>query len=321
MDMWNKLDPELVEPLRGALEAMGGGTDLGDLAGARAMMDGMIATIKEQAPPIEGVERKDLATPGRDGDPSVALRLYRPDGATGALPVLLWMHPGGFALGSIELDDLMVAQMAKDVRCAIVSVDYRLAPEHPYPAALHDCYAALEHVASNAESLGLRRDRIAVGGSSAGGGLAAALALMARDRGEIDIAFQLLIYPAINDRNVAPADDEHPDTLFWTRDNNILAWRMYLGDLADDDANLVYAAPYRATELRGLPPAYIAVGELDLFIDDNIEYANRLKEAGVKTELRVYPGAFHAFDAFAPMSAVAQQFVTHRNAALAAALA
>jgi len=319
MNMMERLDPELVEPLQGVLEAMGGGLDLGDIPAMRAMIDGMTAAIKAEVPPVEGVDASDHKAPGSNGDPDVLFRLYVPHGASGPLPGLIWMHGGGFALGGVELDDLMVAQFAKDTGVAILSVEYRLTPENPFPAALNDCYAVLKHVIGNAERLELDPDRIGVGGASAGGGLAAALALMARDRGELAIAFQLLIYPCINDLNNAPADDDHPDTLFWNRANNILAWNYYLGGASRADVS-PYAAPYRASDLGGLPPAYVAVGELDLFLDDNKEYARRLRSAGVPTELKLYPGAFHAFDVFAPMSSVAQRFVADRNAALIAAL-
>lgn len=320
MDMFARLDPELVEPLSGVLEAMGGGLDLNDIAGMRAMLQGMTAAIKEEAPPVEGVESEDRSAPGTNGAADVDLRIYRPAGATGNLPGLLWMHGGGFALGDIELDDLMAAQMAKDVGCTVVSVDYRLAPEDPYPAAIDDCYSALEYIAGNASDLGIREERIAVGGASAGGGLAAGLALLSRDRGQIPIAFQLLIYPAINDCNTAPADEDNPDTLFWNRANNILAWNYYLNGKAGDADVPAYAAPFRAENLSGLPPAYIPVGELDLFVEDNSRYAQRLIAASVPTELHIYPGAFHAFDVFAPMSSVSQRFLEDRNTILRRAL-
>lgn len=318
--MWDQVDPELREPLEQVLAAMGGGIDLSNVPGMRAMLDGMTAAVKAQAPPIEGVAMTDGKAPGIDGEPDTAFRIYRPEAASAQPPALVWMHAGGFTLGGIEMDDLMAAQLAKDIGCAVVSVEYRLAPEHPFPAALNDCYTVLNHVAVNGQSMGLAPDRIAIGGASAGGGLAAGLALMARDRGRIEIAHQLLIYPAINDKNTAPADAQHPDTLFWSRANNISAWKYYLGDSAGTDDVSAYAAPYRADDLSRLPPAYIAVGSLDLFIDDNVEYAKRLEAAGTPTRINVYPGAFHAFDVFAPASALAQRFIADRNDALRAVL-
>jgi acetyl esterase/lipase/alkylation response protein AidB-like acyl-CoA dehydrogenase len=320
MDMKQRLDPELVQPLDNLMAATGGGFNLHDLAATRAMVDAMVASVKAQVPPIGGVVTEDVKVPGGAGAPAVAVRIYRPAGRTDALPVLVWMHGGGWMLGGIELDDLMARQLAKDVRCAVVSVEYRLAPEHPYPAALEDCYAVVEWLAGSGALRGLDRQRIAVGGGSAGGNLAAGLALLARDRGKVDLHFQLLIYPAVNDRNVAQVSEGVAENLFWSRENTLLSWRAYLANGQGRADVPIYAAPARARDLAGLPPAYIAIGGIDMFLADNLDYAERLTAAGVSTELHVYPGAFHAFDAFAPMARVAQQFVNDRNAALQRAL-
>ncbi len=318
--MWQRLDPELVEPLEGLLEATGGGLDFNDISGTREMLDGLVAALAAEAPPIEGVETDDGYVAGLDGAPDVAIRLYRPAGVSGQLPASLWLHGGGWALGGIALDDLMCRQFAKDTRCVIVAVEYRLAPEHPFPAALEDCYAVLSWLEANAAELAIDPARVGVAGASAGANLAAGLALMARDHGAPGIAFLMLIYPAVDDTNLAPADASRPETLFWTRENNRLAWNAYLAGAAGGPDVPPYAAPARAQDLGGLPPAYIAVGALDLFLDDDASYACRLAAAGVPTELHVYPGAFHAFDVFAPMAAVSQRFLTDRNTALVRAL-
>ena len=318
--MMERLDPELVAPLEGFLGALGGGLDLENIAATRAMLDSIVAAINAEAPAIEGVETEDRQVPGPAGAPDVPVRIYRPANRSEPLPALLWMHPGGWVLGSLEMEHLMAAQLAKDAQAVIVSVNYRLAPEHPFPAAPEDCYAALKWVAAQADELGVERTRIAVGGSSAGGALAAALALMARDRGDVDLCLQFLLYPPLDDRHVAPAATQEPDTLFWTRGNSLVSWQAYLGDRFGADDVPAYAAVARAKDLRGLAPAHLAVGSLDLFAKDNLEYARRLIEAEVPTELHVYPGVCHAFDAFAPQSRVAQRFAGERIAVLKRAL-
>lgn len=311
------IDPEISAPLQGFLEATGGGFDLKDIPAMRQMTEGMIAGVKAAVPPIEGVQTEDYEAPGRDGGPSVRVRLYRPAHTVGEpLPALLWMHGGGWVLGDLELDDLLLAQLTKDVGCTVASVDYRLAPEHPFPAPLEDCYAALSWLAAEAPALGVDPLRIAVGGASAGGNLAAALALAARDRSGPRIAFQLLIYPALDDRTTGPATEDHPETLFWSRQNAIDAWAAYLGRAPGGEDVSPYAAPARADALGELPPAYLSVGTLDPFLDENIGYAQRLIDAGVPCELHVYPGAFHAFDVFAAEGRISRQFTADRNAVL-----
>jgi acetyl esterase/lipase len=316
MDMRQRLDPELVEPLDAIMTATGGGFDLGDIPATRAMVAAMIEAVKVEAPPVEGVTTEDRTVPSHGDDVEVPVRIYRPAGRDGPLPALLWMHAGGYVIGSIEFDDLMAAQLAVDVGCAVVSVDYRLAPENPYPAALNDSFGALEWLAAHGSEVGIDAGRIAVGGASAGGGLAAAICLLARDQGQAKPCFQLLIYPAINDRNIEQVSDTVPENLFWSRENALIGWNAYLeGRQAGQDVPS-YAAAFRAENLEGLPPAFIPVGSVDMFVGDCMDYAGRLIDAGVATELHVYPGAFHAFDAFAPMSRVSQQFVTDRNSAL-----
>ena len=184
-----------------------------------------------------------------------------------------------------------------------VSIEYRLAPEAPYPAPLDDSYAGLLWTAQHAEELGIDPDRIVVAGASAGGGLAAGLALLARDRGEVSLAFQLLIYPMIDDRNVTPST-RIEGLPVWSRTANELGWRCYLGELSGSDDIPAYAAATRTESVAGLPPAWIGVGSLDPFRDEDIEYASRMLAAGITAELHVYPGAPHGFEMIVPTSAV-----------------
>jgi acetyl esterase/lipase len=316
MTMRHRLDPELTAPLDAWLNATKGGINLHDIPTTRKMMDELAAAQMAKAPPIEGVSIEDRYAPGPAGAPEVFIRIYQPTDRPAALPALLWIHGGGYVLGSVERDDLLAKHLARVGQCVVASVEYRLAPEHPFPAPVEDCYAALKWLSAHSADFGVNTSRIAIGGASAGGGLAAGLALLARDRAEVEVAFQLLIYPMIDDRNVAPASETVPDTFVWSRENNRMGWRAYLGREPGGADVSPYAAAARGTDLTGLPPAYIPVGDLDLFLDENIIYAQRLLAAGVPTELHVYPGAFHGFNGFAPGAEVSRRFNTDRDNAL-----
>ena len=321
MGMFDRVDPELVPPLQAFMElAGGGGLSVRDIPATRAQMAAMGEAQRAGLPEIPGIVSTDHQAPGYDGAPELLVRVYSPENPSGPLPGLLWIHGGGYVIGNVEQDDFRCRGLAQSCGCVVASVEYRLAPETTHPGPLNDCYAGLLWFAEHASELGVDRGRIAIGGASAGGGLAAGLGLFARDRGEVEVAYQLLIYPMIDDTNVAPASDSVPDTLVWTRESNLIGWRSLLGQEPGGSDISMYAAASRATDLSGLPPTYISVGDIDLFVAEDIDYAQRLVAAGVPTELHVYPGAYHGFDGFAAMSRLAQQFNQDRDAALRRAL-
>jgi acetyl esterase/lipase len=203
------------------------------------------------------------------------------------------IHGGGFVIGSIDAEHAGAALTAIDTGAVVVSVEYRLAPEHPYPAGLDDCYAALCFVHAEADALGVDPARVALVGASAGGGLAAATALVARDRGGPPVCFQLLAIPELDDRLATPSMERFVDSPLWNRPLAVQSWKAYLGELAGTAEVPAYAAPARATDLSGLPPAYISTAENDPLRDEGIAYAQRLLQAGVSVELHQFPGTFH----------------------------
>jgi acetyl esterase/lipase len=304
VDVATTIDPEIAAAL--AATPIGGmdfGTwTLETIPELRARMADM---PRPELPPTTTVHR-DVVVDDRSGVSAAGVRVYSPPTEGTGRPCVFWIHGGGYLFGSAFMGDARLDSWVEAFDCVVVSVEYRLAPEFSYPAPLDDCYAGLRWTAAHADELGIGADRIVLAGASAGGGLAAALALLARDRGEIEIAYQLLIYPMIDDRNVT-ASSEIVDAPIWSRGANLLGWRAYLGGEPGGDDVPVYAAPARATDLSGLPRAFIAVGTLDVFRDEDIEYASRLLAAGVPTELHVYPGAVHGFESIVPSADVSRR--------------
>jgi len=256
--------------------------------------------------------------PGPDGKAVVAVRIYTPKTSSSASPALVYFHGGAFVIGDLYLEEHRCLRLAADGGCVVVSVDYRLAPENPFPAGVEDCYCALVWVAAHARDLGVDIDRIAVGGASAGGALAAAVAQMARDRGGVPLALQMLVYPVIDDRMETASMKAFSATPVWNSGSNAQMWNHYLGVKRDYVSN--YAAPGRATDLSDLPPAYVMTAELDPLRDEGITYAQRLMQAGVPVELHCFSGACHGFDLLAPAIELSRRAIDEQVAAVVRAL-
>jgi triacylglycerol lipase len=287
-----------------------------------------LAEVRAQGPlmPVElppGAEPEPAEAPARDGASPVPLRIFIPKGAAKLRPAILQIHGGGYVLGSAEMSDVGNHSLAAEQDAVVVSVDYRLAPETPFPGPLEDCYAGLEWLASHAADLGVDPSRIMVFGQSAGGGLAAALALLARDRGGPKLAAQFLVYPMI-DHRTGGDEDVRPNPMvgefLWTRPLNRFGWSSLRGEDDIPQERLGHFSPALAQDLAGLPPAYVATGALDLFLEEDVDYALRLIRAGVPTDLHVYPGAFHAFDLMAEAQ-VSKRFATDLASAFRQAFA
>ena len=294
MSFHNQIDPEIVYALdffpAELMTAIGDDPPL-----AREMFQPIWDALADDMPPTD-VAIEETSTPGPDGD--IPVVIYQPPS-----PVprggLLWIHGGGYIVGSGRNDPHGIG-FAEHVGCTVVSVDYRLAPESTYKESVADCVGALNWLVDNAAELGVDPKRIAVGGASAGGGLTAGVALHNRDHAGHDLALQLLIYPMIDDRHDTPSGHEITHPTVWNRELSLKAWRMYLGDEYGAENVSPYAAAARAKDVSGLPPAFVTVGVMDLFRDEDIAYAQRLMAAGVPTELQVYPGMYHGAEMSAP---------------------
>ncbi|MEU6311050.1 alpha/beta hydrolase [Streptomyces sp. NPDC047014] len=247
----------------------------------------------------------ELRAPGPPGAPEVTLVSARPAGTAGPLPVLYYMHGGGMVMGNApSVLPKLLRDWALPLGLAVVSVEYRLAPGTRYPGPLEDCYAGLVWLAAHAAGLRLDAERVVIGGKSAGGGLAAALALLTRDRGGPVPIGQLLLCPMLDDRGRTFSSHQMAGVDTWDRTSNATAWQALLGERYGAPDLPPYAAPARATDLSGLPPAYIDVGSAETFRDEGVAYADALWRAGGRAELHVWPGAFHGFDSLAPLAAL-----------------
>ena len=264
---------------------------------------GLIAAeMARDQPVIEGIETLELSASNSQDNFKVPLFFHRPTNFDTSLPCLLWIHGGGYIIGSAESDAFMAKQIAKVLNCAVAVVDYRLAPEHPYPLPLQDCFAVLNYIFDNTESLNLDAKKIAVLGISAGAGLAAGLTLLNRDEAGNNLCGQVLLYPMLDDKNILAAKGPDDNFLIWPRESNLFGWQSYLGKLFGGADVPPYAAAARSENLAGLPKALVIVGDLDLFVQEDITYALELINAGVPTDLHVYSGGCHSFDKIAPES-------------------
>jgi acetyl esterase len=279
------LDPDLAA-LVDFLPTLPMGTPEESRAGLRDML------AQYPRPPLpDGVTTVDRTVPGVDGN-EIPVRIYTPARDGAPVPAVLYIHGGGFVVGDLDTEHANAASTVDALGVVAVSVDYRLAPEHHFPAGLEDCYSVLTWLAAEADSLGVDPRRIAVFGQSAGGGLAAGLALMARDRGGPALCFQLLGIPELDDRLETPSMVAFTDTPMWNRPSAERSWRYYLGEGTTGETS-PYAAPARAEDLAGLPPAYVSTCEYDPLRDEGIIYALRLLQAGVSVELHQFAGTFH----------------------------
>ncbi|WP_396903558.1 alpha/beta hydrolase [Mycolicibacterium phlei] len=308
------IDAQVLDEMAPLLAAIGESEPLavGDVEGRRRDGHRMFDTVAARRAAPTGVGVTDFTLTTEDGA-TLLMRWYERAGERPG-SAALYLHGGGMILALEHIGalyEIAVRDYVAASEVPVLMVDYRVAPEHPHPTPVEDCYTALRWLVGNAEALGVDPARIAVMGDSAGGGLAAGVCLLARDRGGPAIAQQILIYPMLDDRPGTPDPALQP-YLTWTYDDNLTGWGALLGDAAGSDAVSPYAAPARATDLRDLPPAYLDVGDLDIFRTEDIAYAMRLADAGVSTELHVYPGCPHAFEALAHNAGVSKRAISDR---------
>ena len=290
-------DPELASLLELLPDVS---ADISNPAQSRAGFSEMIALLNADLDPA-GVSIENRAVPGPQGAPDIKLRIYSPDNLQQPVPGLLHIHGGGFVIGDLDSEYGLCLALCRELGIVVVSIDYRLAPETPFPGGLEDCYSALQWVSGNSAELRIDPHRLGIFGQSAGGGLSAATCLLARDRAGPAVCFQFLGIPELDDRLETPSMQRFVDTPLWNRPNAELSWDYYLGSNYRRGADNVpaAAAPARAENLSALPPAYISTMEFDPLRDEGVLYALKLMQAGVATELHSFPGTFHGSSLFA----------------------
>lgn len=303
MDLIKNMDPQL----KRVFENRPKGSEESDMQATRNRMHEVFRGMGDLIPKSDSVKEWDEWIPGLGEAPSLRVKIYQPDvEGKPSLPGLVFIHAGGFYIGMPEMSDALCRNLAEFAECKIFSVDYRLAPEHPYPAAMEDCYAALQWVYKNSGILQVDPKRIGLCGVSAGGCLAAGVSLLARDQGAFAPAFQMLLYPALDHRHNTKSSQAVEDERTWNTKASLRSWKAYLGPLEGEVP--IYASPGTARDLSGLPRTYIAACALDLLRDEAVDFARRLYEQDVATELHVLPGTFHAFDAIVPNARISRRF-------------
>lgn len=318
VDIRDRMDPQVRARLDQYVGLVGpqGLSGIEDIT-ARRRKQAELAALRPKAAAVHDVDVRDVSIrPDTSSHPAVRVRVYRPAAARMPTPCVCYLHGGGMVTGSVDGDDTKAAELARATGCVVVSVEYRLAPENPYPAAVDDCIAALAWIAGREQELRIDPGRIALYGSSAGGCLAMATALLARDRGGPRIACLTLASPMLDDRSATPSSFVNTGFGAWSREANLQAWQAYLGEDFGTDRVPAYAAPARADDLTRLPSTYIDVGDLDLFRDEAINFAQRLMRAGVPVELHVYPGGIHGGESLAPEADLTARVRSRRFSAL-----
>lgn len=258
--------------------------------------------IKDNSISIEN----DLIT--RNDGSEMRICIFKPKKSVENVPGILWLHGGGYAIGAPEQAKKMAKHLIETSNCVVVAPDYTLSIQKPYPAALEDCYAALLWMKANAKELGANDQILMVGGESAGGGLTAALTLYARDKGEVKIAFQMPLYPMIDDR-MTEESVKHNNGPVWNSKSTYNGWKLYLGDKFGKKDVPIYAAPARSVDYSNLPPAAIYVGALEPFKDETIQYVNNLKKAGVPVSFKIFNGCYHGFDVVCPNAKISKEAI------------
>lgn len=312
-----RLDAESRQPLELLLESLPGGINgIQDLAERRRTDALMVAEMTETILAFQTCTTEDVSIPGPINGAPVPVRIYRPAGFAPGSAAVFFIHGGGMTLGNLDYEHGIAVKICQELNVLLISTGYRKAPEHAHPAQIEDCYAALSWAGANARELGFDEARLAVYGGSAGGNLALALSLKARDAGHPHIAYTMAPYPMVDHRNVLPSTHEISNIGVWDRRTNIEAWSWFLGGQEPDG----YAAPLHASDLSGLPSTFIDVGTHDLFRDENLALVQRLVAAGVPTEFHLYPGAYHASELFAPEAKLSARIWSVRFYALRRAL-